>query len=88
MPGQGFPTDIMRIDIGMLKNSKFQKCDCGGVMFEEKIMFKKISALISPTGKEELYPLQVLVCDKCGKVPTELNPHDMVPKEFLATKKL
>ena len=69
-------------------NLGLKKCDCGGSMFTEKLMFKKISAFISPSGKEELYPLQIIVCDSCGKVPTSLNPQNMVPKEFLATKKV
>jgi hypothetical protein len=80
--------DPMRLNLDIIKSAKLQKCDCGGVIFTEKIMFKKISALVSPTGKEELYPLQVMICDKCGKIPRELNVYDMVPEEYLATKKL
>lgn len=81
------PGDPMRVSLDMVKDAKMVLCDCGGAVFTEKMMFKKLSALISPTGKEELYPLNVIVCDACGKVPTTLNPYDMIPKEFLATKK-
>ena len=77
----------MRISIDQIKSSKQVTCDCGGVMFSEKLMFKRISAILSPSGKEEVYPMQVIVCDSCGKVPTEFNPHDLIPKEYLATKK-
>lgn len=38
-------------------------------LFEPKLMFKKVSALISPTGREEHVPVEMIVCSKCGKVP-------------------
>jgi hypothetical protein len=69
----------------MLKESKTFECDCGGKMFEEAVFFKIISAIISPTGKQINYPIGVIVCKKCGKVPTKLNKDDMVPAELLAT---
>lgn len=78
----------MQITLDNVKDAKQVTCDCGGAMFTEKMMFKRISSFISPTGKEELYPVQVIVCDACGKVPSELNPHGIVPEEYLAIKKI
>lgn len=46
-------------------------CKCGSKIFHESIVLKKISALVSPTGKEMLYPIPVYVCDKCGEIPAE-----------------
>lgn len=68
----------------MMKNFKNITCSCGGIIFEEGIILKKISAIISPTGQEELYPLEVLVCKKCGKVPKELNVGNMLPDEIIS----
>ena len=48
-------------------------CECGSKLFHEAIVLKKVSALISPTGKEELYPIPVYVCEKCGKIPADLT---------------
>lgn len=76
----------MKITEETVRNAKFTECDCGGVMFTEKMMFKKISALLSPTGKDEYFPMEVIVCDKCGKVPTIFNPGNFIPKEYLAEK--
>ena len=78
--------DPLRMSIDQIKISKTVECDCGGVMFSEKLMFKRISSILSPSGKEELYPMQVVVCELCGKVPTEFNPYGLIPKEFLAQK--
>lgn len=44
---------------------------CGSKVFREGIILKKVSAIVSPTGKEELYPIPVYVCDKCGAIPDE-----------------
>ena len=81
-PGQ------VRLDPKIVKDAKLILCDCGGAMFTEKMMLKKISAIISPTGNEELFPMNVLVCEECGCVPTELNPGDMIPFKYLAKKKV
>ncbi len=45
------------------------ECSEGVKVFEKKHMYKKLSPLVSPTGKAELLPLEILVCSKCGKVP-------------------
>lgn len=42
---------------------------CNSHTFVNKILLKKFPALLSPTGQEELLPLDILMCDKCGEVP-------------------
>lgn len=80
-PGAGTP----QITMAVIKESKTFECDCGGKIFEEAMFFKKLSPIISPTGKEELYPMGIIICRKCGKVPTRLNKDNMVPNDLLAT---
>lgn len=48
-------------------------CSCGSKIFHEAVVLKKISALMSGTGREELVPIPVYVCDKCGKIPDEFT---------------
>jgi len=67
----------------MIKNFKTVTCSCGSMIFEEAIILKKISPLVSPTGKEEIQPIDVLVCKKCGKVPKELNIGNILPDEII-----
>jgi hypothetical protein len=33
------------------------------------MLFKRISPLMSPSGKEELVPAELVTCKECGKVP-------------------
>ena len=76
----------VKITPDMIKNFKTFECVCGGKMFRSGLIFKKISSLVSPTGKAELYPIEVVICEKCGKVPTEFNVYDMLPDELLTEK--
>lgn len=45
------------------------KCPEGNMLWESSMLFKKLSPLMSPSGKEELIPAEVVICRKCGKVP-------------------
>lgn len=69
----------------MLRNSKNVVCECGGMIFSEKLFFKKISAIISPSGKEEVAPMPIIVCENCGKVPSAFDTQNILPKEVRAT---
>jgi len=62
--------------------------NCGNSFFEEKLLFKKVSALLSPTGKAELFPLQVVVCTKCQLISSDFNPQKLIPEQYLAKKKV
>lgn len=45
------------------------KCsNCSGVIFEQKVMLFRLSALLSPNGEEAFIPQPVLVCNQCGTV--------------------
>lgn len=62
------------------------KCDCGGMIFEEVTMFKRLSSLLSPTGNTEHIPAKVVICKKCNSVPkwfADLVPE--LPKEVIST---
>ena len=77
-----------QITPSMLRNSANIVCDCGGMIFTEKLFFKKISAIISPSAKEELAPMPIIVCDSCGKVPTMFDKQNVLPQEIKAVKRI
>jgi len=67
----------MGVNAGMSAASLLESpnitCECGSKLFIEAVVLKKLSALYSPTGKEQIYPIPVYVCSKCGKIPEELT---------------
>jgi hypothetical protein len=74
----------MKVTPDMIRNSKSVTCECGGMLFQEKIFFKILSALISPSGKEEVVPMPIFVCEKCGKVPSFFDVQNILPGEIRA----
>jgi hypothetical protein len=70
------------ISIDTIKNSTVVECECGSKLFVEKMIIKKISPLVSPTGREEFMPIPLMVCEKCGKMPSILDSSNLIPKEF------
>ena len=64
----------LQIDPSMLKDIC---CDqCGGRYFRQVNAFKRISALVSPTGKEQIIPVPTYRCDDCGYINEEFRPID------------
>lgn len=52
-----------------LSNATWQKCECGGGMFESVFIFKRVSPILSPNGQELHVPMEVFKCKDCGKIP-------------------
>ncbi|NJO90812.1 MAG: hypothetical protein HC831_18985 [Chloroflexia bacterium] len=76
-----------QITADMVKNSRSLKCSCGGEIYLQGVLLKKLSALLSPTGKEEQLPIQVLYCKDCGLIHPETDPDNVIP-EHLKSKSL
>jgi len=57
------------------EDMKDMACDeCGSQYFRSVNAFKRISALISPTGKEQIMPIPTFRCDDCGYINEEFRP--------------
>lgn len=48
--------------------------ECGCRTFREVAFMKKVSALVSPTGKETIVPVGTFACSSCGHVNREFDP--------------
>lgn len=49
-----------------LENTTAQQCSCSCEIFLQAYRFRKISMLLSPTGKEEFIEQTLRVCAGCG----------------------
>ncbi len=66
------PQNQIKIDPRTLPDLK---CDeCGHNRFQIEFFIKKVSPLISGRPKEEMIPIDVFVCAKCGHLNDGLNP--------------
>lgn len=61
-----------------MKSSPTVTCDsCGNATFEEVVLFKKLSKLVSPTGQEGMVPIPAFACNSCGHVNNGFLPEFM-----------
>ena len=67
---EGMPQKQVQIDIS--KADTITCDDCGNASFIQAFFLKKISALVSPTGKEAVIPIQVFSCGNCGTIPQNM----------------
>ena len=61
----GLQIDISKTDTIVCEN-------CGNASFIQAFFLKKVSALVSPTGKEAIVPMQVFSCGNCGTIPKNM----------------
>jgi hypothetical protein len=72
-----------------LANAPWIKCDCGGHIFRQGVMFKKLSQFESPSLREEQIPVDIAVCEACGKIPSFVSSKIKdIPENLLAIKKI
>lgn len=55
--------------------------NCEGKVFREASMFKRLSALLSPSGKEQVIPVPVFRCDDCGHINDAFLPKSLKEKK-------
>jgi hypothetical protein len=48
--------------------------NCGNLTFQEVLLMKKVSALVSPNGKEGIVPIPTFSCVACGFVNEMFRP--------------
>lgn len=73
-PQQGQPNQQMQVKVA-LKDTTDVVCEsCDHKLFTQLMMFKKLSAIMSPTGEESLIPVQVFACNSCGHVNDQFMP--------------
>jgi len=65
-----------------LNDTEAVKCEaCGGEVFEEGLMLRKVSALLTGTGQPGIVPVPVFMCAKCGHINKEFLPVGHEDKE-------
>ena len=62
---EGLQVDISKAETIVCEN-------CGNASFIQAFFLKKVSALVSPTGKEAVIPIQVFSCGNCGTIPQNM----------------
>ena len=69
---KGMPPREDGLQIDISKTDTIVCEECGNVSFIQAFFLKKVSALVSPTGKEAIVPIQVFSCGNCGAIPKNM----------------
>ena len=67
MENIGNPT----INYGAVIDSPNIVCECGCKTFAPAAILKKVSKIVTMTGRDEIVDIPVYVCTKCGQIPQE-----------------
>ena len=69
-----------------LKLTQSTSCvECNNETFQEAIIFRKVSAIVTGTGKDGYLPVQTFACIKCGHVNEAFLPEELRKKSLLIT---
>ena len=71
-PDGGMPQREEGLQIDLSKTDTIVCEECGNASFIQAFFLKKVSALVSPTGKEAIIPMQVFSCGNCGAIPKNM----------------
>lgn len=66
------PQASQNVDLSMAVDVVCESC--GSKQFREVVFIKKVSALVSPTGKEMIVPVGTFSCAACNHVNTQFDP--------------
>jgi uncharacterized Zn finger protein len=67
----------MSLNIGLDKTSSVSCDKCNGQVFQEGVLLRKASRLLTGTAQDALIPIQVFACMNCGNVNEEFLPIQM-----------
>ena len=78
MPGLGKPVSKLGAPQIGLSDTEAVKCEkCGGEVFEQGLILRRVSALLTGNGKPGIVPVPVFLCSKCGHVNAEFLPEEL-----------
>ncbi len=68
------PNEKPKLNVNVDQLPLIQCKRCRGTFFRDVVVIKKLSALLSPTGKDEVMPFPIFICDSCRH---PLDPRDV-----------
>jgi len=64
----------VNINVGLDQTLEINCDECESSVFRPAFLLRKVSPLVSPSGKEAVIPIQVFACASCGHINEEFMP--------------
>jgi len=65
------------LSLDLSQTSSISCEECGHIHFQQVLIIRKASGLLTGTGKPTYIPIPVFACTKCGHVNTEFLPKEV-----------
>lgn len=66
-----------QLNFGLNDTSPVNCTSCDNQIFQQGVIFRKVSKLVAGTDKDALVPVNVPYCTKCGEALQELLPAEL-----------
>ena len=63
--------DQTKLNVDLSQANDLECRECTNKTFTTVFVLKSLSALLSPTGKETMVPVQIFECSRCHTVPEQ-----------------
>ena len=78
-----------QMDVKLTTPVECEKCKCQTFFYQQTVMLRSVSALLSPSGKEGLLPIPVsFSCASCGHVNEQFLPPELRQNPIVSAKKI
>lgn len=74
MQNQNFQQPQQPVNIRLDQTTTVLCEKCGNKFFKDRIVVRKLSKFVLGLNDDVTFPIQVLVCDRCGEVNKDLLP--------------
>jgi hypothetical protein len=79
-------TGDMNLNLKMSDTTAIVCDECGHNVFTQGLMLRKVSALVSPSAKESMVPIQVMICNSCNHINDDFLPSGLKAGDPKGTK--
>ena len=69
--------ETQKQNISLKETAEVSCTECGSIAFQQAVLMRKVSALISENGKEGFLPIPTFSCAKCGHVNEAFIPSEL-----------
>ena len=75
------------INVSLAQTTPVKCAHCGGQVFDQALLLRKVSPILTGTGQPGLVPVTVFECTACHHVVKEFLPEELKGEDFSDTIK-
>lgn len=68
------PNQPMNVSISLDQTKEVECKNCGGIVFKESMLLRKVPALLTGQARDMPMPIPVFRCEDCGDILREFLP--------------